>query len=777
MLKFTAILIGMLGALMSWQGAELAGLGGSPYFVAAGAGMMASAVGLWRGKPWGFHVFGAVLLLTLAWAVYEAGNSFWLVGSRIWIIGLLAIWLCTPVIRRQLWPAPGPDLWRIPTVIVGGLASFGVLAAMTFELLDRSTGTVAERESIAAHGDGTWGAYGATHRGTRYAAHSEVNRENVQGLERIWEISTGRGGRFSATPIQVGDGLYLCTSQNVVIALDAETGGELWRFDPENETPPWGILGNCRGVTYYKLPDAPPGSVCAERIFTATTDARMIALDRFTGEPCADFGTSGEISLLAGMGDVKPLYYFVTSPPVVASGSLAVGGWVMDNQEVEEPSGVVRGYDPRTGNLLWAWDMGREGQTQGQTQGQAPMPPEGGYYTRGTPNVWSLMSADDELGLVYVPTGNATPDYFGAHRTAVMEKYASSIVAIDARTGLARWHFQTTHHDIWDYDVPSQPTLADITLNGVVRKVVVVPTKRGELFMLDRATGEVLTEVTEKPVPASDLPEERTSPTQPFSTGMPSFAHSRVTEQDLFGVSPFDQMACRKTFLGLRYDGPLTPPSVRGTLLYPGPAGGMNWGSVAVDEARQLMVVNTMHLPFVVHMIPREQDEASSEAGFNRGYGIGGPQRGTAYAAKVRMFASPLGMPCLKPPFGEIAVVDLSSQEIVWRRSLGFWQLGFPYAAGSIVTGGGLIFMGGVADGYLRAFDELTGEVLWEDALPSPSDATPMTYVSPKSRRQMIIVTVPAEQRRPDTAHEQTEVAQPNAGGRVIAYALAANPA
>ena len=768
MLRLTAVVIGVLGLAMAWYGAQLAVLGGTFYYASAGILMAASAVGLWLAKPWGFHAYGGVLLLTLAWAVYEAGNSFWLVGSRIWIIGLLALWLCTPIIRRKIWPAPLPALWSTPTVIVGGIASFAVLSAMTINLLNQPVGEVAETTSITPHGDGNWVAYGATHRGTRYAAHSDVNRDNVQGLERIWEFDTGRIGRFSATPIQVDDGLYLCTSQNVVIALDAETGAERWRFDPKNETPPYGIVGNCRGVTYYKLPDAPPGGVCAERIFTATTDARMIALDRITGEPCADFGTGGEISLLAGMGEVKPLYYFVTSPPVLASGSLAVGGWVMDNQEVEEPSGVVRGYDPRTGNLLWAWDMGREG--------QSPMPPEGGYYTRGTPNVWSLMSADDELGLLYVPTGNATPDYFGAHRTEVMEKYSSSIVAIDAKTGIARWHFQTTHHDIWDYDVPSQPTLVDIMLGGALRKVVIVPTKRGELFVLDRATGEVLTEVTEKPVPASDLPEERASPTQPFSTGMPSFAHTRITEKDLFGISPFDQMACRKTFLDLRYEGPLTPPSVRGTLLYPGPAGGMNWGSVAVDEARQLMVVNTMHLPFIVEIIPREQDEASSEPGLNRGYGIGGPQRGTAYAARVRMFASPIGMPCIKPPFGEIAVVDLSTQQIVWRRGLGFWQLGFPYAAGSMVTGGGLIFMGGVVDGYLRAFDEFTGEVLWEDKLRSGSDATPMTYISPKSGRQMVIVTVPAEQVRPDTAHEQTESPQTTSGGRVIAYALAAKP-
>ena len=356
-----------------------------------------------------------------------------------------------------------------------------------------------------------------------------------------------------------------------------------------------------------------------------------------------------------------------------------------------------------------------------------------------------------------MPTGNATPDYFGGHRTEVMDKFASSIVAIDAKTGLTRWHFQTTHHDIWDYDVPSQPTLIDLNLDGVKRKAVIVPTKRGELFVLDRATGEPLTEVTERDVAQTNLPHERSSATQPFSTGMPSFAHPRIGEQDLFGISPFDQMACRKAFYDLRYEGPMTPPSVQGTLHYPGPAGGMNWGSVAVDEERQLMVVNNLHLAFVIKMIPREEGVAGSREGISRGYGIGGPQRGTPFAARVGMFASPIGLPCLKPPYGEIAVVDLTTQKILWRRGMGPLNLGFPHAAGSFITAGGLIFNAGVIDGRLRAIDTLTGDVIWQDELRGASDATPMSYVSPATRRQYVLVTVPGNQ---------------ETGGRVIAYAL-----
>ena len=750
MLRSTAIVIGIVGLPMIWVGAELALMGGTPYYLAAGSLMTFSAMDLWRKQKRGFYVFMGVLLLTLVWAVYEAQFEFWLVGSRIWLIGILALWLSMPAIRGQLWDDNLPTLFSMRTMQICGIASLAVLSAMTLNLLSNDVLPFEDRQYESTQNSSDWEAYGASQAGTRYVPHTQINKENVAKLTRVWQADTNRVGRFSGTPIQIDDGLYLCTAQNVMLALDADSGAERWRFDPENKTPPFGILGNCRGVTHYHIPDRPEGGHCAARIYTATTDARMIAVDKSTGELCDEFGGTGEISLLAGMGPVKPLYYFVTSPPTVASGALVVGGWVMDNQETQEPSGVVRGYDPRTGQLLWAWDIGREGQTD--------LPEAGSFYTRGTPNVWSLTSADDQLGLVYVPTGNATPDYFGGHRTEVMDTYASSIVAIDAKTGLTRWHFQTTHHDIWDYDVPSQPTLVDLNLDGLIRKAVIVPTKRGELFMLDRATGEPLTEIVEREVPQTDLPDERSSPTQPFSSGMPSFAHPRLSERDLFGITPFDQMACRKAFYNLRYEGPMTPPSVRGTLHYPGPAGGMNWGSVAVDEERRLMVVNNLHLPWTIHMIPREDVVREARTGASAGFGIGGPQRGTPFAARVGMFASPVGLPCLKPPYGEIAVVDLTSQKILWRRGVGPLNLGFPYTAGSFVTASGLIFNAGVIDGQVRAIDTLTGDIVWQDKLRSASDATPMSYVSPTTGRQYVLVTVPG--------NRQT-------GGSVIAYALA----
>lgn len=773
-IRITALLIGLLGLPMAFHGFQLSLLGGTFYYLACGVLLVLSATQLWRKQPSGFYLFAAALLLTLAWAVYESGFEFWLVGSRIWIIGLIALWMCNSRIRTAIWGNKSTSILKMPVGLVCTLASAAVLIPMTVNFLTDDVLEIPDTRYGEAQNTADWNAYGGSQAGTRYAPLEQINTTNVSQLTRAWEADTKQPGRFSATPIQVGDGLFLCTSQNIVISLDPDTGAERWRYDPNNETPAYGILGNCRGVTYYQIPDQPKGELCAERIYTATTDARMIALDKNSGALCDEFGGDGQISLLAGMGNVKALYYFVTSPPTVASGSLVVGGWVADNQEIEEPSGVVRGYNPVNGELLWAWDIGREGQPN--------PPPKGGYYTRGTPNVWSLTSADDELGLVYVPTGNATPDYFGGHRSAVMDEFSSSIVAIDAQTGLTRWKFQTTHHDIWDYDVPSQPTLVDLTIKGERRKVVIVPTKRGEVFMLDRITGELITEVAELPVPQTDIAGERTAPTQPFSTGMPSFAYPEIREQDLFGITPFDQMACRAEFLKLRYEGPLTPPALQGTLLYPGPAGGMNWGSVAVDEERQLMVVNNMHLPFIVRPIPREDDPVpESETGEfgagQRSYGIGGQQRGTPFSAQVTMFSSKYSLPCLKPPYSEMAVVDLTTQKIVWRRGVGPMEIGLPATAGSVVTAGGLIFNAGVLDAKIRALDVATGEVIWQDELRAGSDATPMSYTSPVTGKQYLLVTVPGSGRPligGDNATGRSESDEPEArlGGKVIAYAL-----
>jgi membrane-bound PQQ-dependent dehydrogenase (glucose/quinate/shikimate family) len=774
--RVLAVLMLLLGAALSVPGAALAAAGGSLYYLIAGPTLLVCGVLLFRGDRRGALLYGLLLLATLGWSLFEVGLDPWALLPRLGLLAALGLWLLLPRVRRGLWQGAPPRLrsgW--PTrFAAAGVAVFAVLLAAAN--LSHDVRPPSMPGSGTVHNpSGEWGHYGATAAGTRFAPHDQITPGNVGSLTRAWTYRTGVPGTFKGTPIQLGDALYLCTGRNVVVSLNADSGAERWRFDPQIDVPPRGFWDTCRGVTHYRVPAEHALATCPERIYTATADARLIALDARSGERCEDFGDDGEISLLPGMGEVKPGFYFVTSPPTIASGVLVLGGWVADNQEVEEPSGVVRGFDPLTGALRWAWDMGRED--------RPGLPEPGKTYTRGTPNVWSLGSADDELGLVYVPTGNATPDYYGGHRTEVMDRYASAVVALDALTGRVRWHFQTTHHDIWDYDVPSQPTLVDVPMNGEIRKALLLPTKRGEVFLLDRVTGEPLAEVAEVPVPQTDVPHEWTSPTQPFSVGMPSFARPRLQESDMWGVTPLDLLLCRLQFRRLRYEGPMTPPSLQGSLYYPGIAGGMNWGSVAVDERNQLMVVNALHMPFVVRLIPR------ADVTDDTVFAFGGRQSGTPYAAFSVPFLGPLFAPCLRPPYGEMAVVDLASREVLWRRPLGtaadHGPLGIPsrlplpmgmfYQAGSLVTGGGLIFMGGVNDRTFRAIDLLSGEEVWRDRLPASAQATPMSFRSPVSGRQYLALTVPeagpARLERENARRDGGEAGE-GAGGWVIAYRL-----
>lgn len=774
--RFLSVVIGLIGVALVLQGLPLVQAGGSLYYFLAGITLAAVSVLLFRGDDRGAKLYGIFLAITYLWALYEAGLDAWALMPRVAMFTVLGLWFVIPRVRRGLQQAePSPLFEQMPTkIVLGAFAVFAITLLLTSGRYEVGTPSAAGTGQ-ANNPSGEWRSYGASKTGTRFAAADQINLDNVTQLEKAWEIRTRVPGEFKGTPIQVGDGLYLCTGQNIILSLDPDTGLERWRFDPDLQSARIGFWDTCRGVTYYDVPDSNPSADCAERIFTATTDARLIAVDKETGLPCADFGVNGEISLLQGMGEVVPGFYFVTSPPTIANDVLVLGGWVLDNQMTEEPSGVVRGFNPLTGELVWAWDMGREDRTG--------LPEEGENYTRGTPNVWSLTSADEELGLIYVPTGNGTPDYFGGHRTEAMDQYASSIVALDAGTGRVRWSFQTTHHDIWDYDVPSQPTLVDIPVDGVIRKAVIVPTKRAEVFLLDRETGEPITEVAEIATPQTDILEEYTAPTQPFSVGMPSFARATLTEADMWGITPFDQAACRLQFKRMRYEGPLTPPTTGyGSLYYPGVAGGMNWGSVAVDEVNHLMVVNTMHNPSVVRLIPRDEVTDSTQ------FGIGGAQAGTPYGVYSFFFLSPIFAPCLEPPYGELAVVDLASQEILWRRPFGTAEeqgpLGIPsrmplpmgmfYNAGSAVTGGGLIFNAGVVDSTFRAVDVFTGEEVWTDSLPGSSTATPMSYVSPATGKQYVIVTVAdgggglSLETAVDDGTDDEEVP----GGYVMAYSL-----
>ncbi len=753
--RIFAVVLLLAGLALAVGGVRLIALGGSFYYVITGIVLIASAILLWRGDRWGAYLYGLLTFGTVLWALFEAGFDGWALAPRVLPFLVLGLLLLRPGVRRSLFDQPRPlfNTWIAWAALASLLAiCVGVALRAPYPTLPFPATVNTPTTSS------NWQHWGGSAAGRRYAALDQINAANVSKLEIAWTFRTGADGAFKATQLQIGDTLYVCLARNMISAVDSATGEERWRFDPKLKDSKIGFTTTCRGLAYYRAPEAT--SECAERLLTATTDARLIAIDLETGQTCNGFGTNGEVDLLVGMGSVIPGFYYVTSPPTIASGVAVLGGWVADNVEVKEPSGVIRGFDPISGRMIWAWDLGRSEPITELAAGET--------FTRGTPNAWSVFSADDELGLVYIPTGNATPDYFGGHRSPESERFASSVVALDAKTGALRWSFQTTHHDIWDYDVPSQPVLVDFVPAGGTEEVraLVAPTKRGELFLLDRTNGQPLAEVEERPVPQTDVPHERTAKTQPFSVGMPAFNREPLSEAKMWGITPIDQMFCRIQFRKLRYEGVLTPPSSRGTLQFPGFAGGMNWGSVAIDEGSNVMIVNALQMGNHLQLYPRAHVTPQTKLGYG-----GGLQLGTPYAAFTEPFLSPLFVPCQQPPYGEIAAIDLQTRTLLWRQPLGtsneLGPLGFksrlpipmgvPYTGGSIVTKGGLIFMGGTMDRQLRAFDVRTGEVLWSDRLPNNAQATPITYLSPRTGKQYVALAVPAVDQ---------------GGGWLIAYAL-----
>jgi quinoprotein glucose dehydrogenase len=605
-----------------------------------------------------------------------------------------------------------------------------------------------------------WPAYGNDAGGQRHSSLDQITPENVDDLEVAWTYNTGdiiatggyeaasHGGSpasttFQNTPILHGDTLYICSPFNRVIALDAESGEERWTYDPQVDLEGLYLL-NCRGVSAWTDSRAPNNQFCSTRIFTGTIDGRLIALDSETGRPCPGFGDGGSVDLTEGIGEVEPGEYGVTSPPVVLGDRIITGSMVLDNRRVDAPSGVVRAYSARTGKRLWAWNAVVPGAEAGVD----------GEFQRGTSNAWTALSADPERNLVFVPTGNTSPDYFGGHRKG-LDYYSSSIIALDGDSGEVVWNYQTVHHDIWDYDIGAQPVLFDFPTETGSKPGVIAATKMGHLFFLDRLTGEPLLPVEERPVPGRGVPGEAAlSPTQPFPIKPPPLHPSELKPEDAFGFTPWDKAACRKLIEGARSEGIFTPPSTQGTIQYPGMVGGMNWGGLSVDEERGLLIVNTQRIATYIRMVPRADYQAmvDSEDG-PPAFGFE-PQEGTPYALERYPLLSPgLGAPCNPPPWGTLVAIDLASGDIVWEVPLGntrdlapwpVWlilgEMGVPNLGGPITTGGGLTFIGATTDAYVRAFNTATGELIWKDRLPASAQATPMTYrLSPEGKQFVVI--------------------------------------
>src|SRR5579859_1843078 len=602
----------------------------------------------------------------------------------------------------------------------------------------------------SAHND-DWPYYGHDAGGMRYSPVAQINRENVATLRVAWtfhtgDVSDGRGNRkrggFETTPLLVDGTLYLTTPFNRVIALDPETGAQRWAYDPKIDLDSdYGDGLVNRGVATWLDSVQPNGQPCHRRIFEATQDARLVAIDAANGSPCADFGKTGQVNLRDVAG-YHAGWYHMTSPPAVIDDLVIVGSAIDDNHRVDMARGVVRAYDARTGTLRWSWDPIAPNQPDAAANADTKV------FRSGAGNAWSIMVVDPDRDLIFVPTGSASPDYYGGLRPGD-NRWANSVVALRAKTGEVAWGFQLVHHDLWDFDSASPPLLTTLRHDGKNVPVVIQGNKTGMLYVLNRDTGKPVFPVEERPVPQSDVPGEVASPTQPFPVAPPPLAAHQMSADGAWGPTPQDRDACRKAIKELRNEGIFTPPSLKRSLMVPGNIGGMTWSGYAFDPQHGLLVTNTNNLVAWARLIPRakyDQPGAHDNEDADHGDQIGAP-----YGMARRFLQSPSDLPCSAPPWGMLTAVDMNEAKIRWQVPLGSLQ-GFGGAGGPqipagaislggpIVTAGGLVFIAGTPDGFLRAFDVETGKELWKAQLPAPANATPMTYRLGSNGKQYLVI-------------------------------------
>ncbi|WP_460317714.1 glucose/quinate/shikimate family membrane-bound PQQ-dependent dehydrogenase [Pseudomonas ogarae] len=762
----------LMGLAMLGLGVKLATLGGSLYYVLAGIGILITGGLLLAGRSSALGLYAVVLFASTVWSLYEIGLDWWQLVPRLslWFVLGLLLWL--PWFRRPLVlrePAPKATAALGVAVVLAGACAVGSLFANPGEIYGDLGRDGSDMASVApVQPDGEWQSYGRTEFGERYSSLKQITPENVGKLKEVWRIRTGDMPTAKDpveltnqnTPLKVNGMLYACTAHGKVLALDPDTGKEIWRFDPEikglndNDFRGWAHM-TCRGVSYYDEANfTQPGAIstpvalstagqavatnCPRRLYLPTADARLIALNANTGKVCVDFGKKGIVDLHANIGSFTPGGYYSTSPAAITRNLVIIGGHVTDNESTNEPSGVIRAYDVHDGHLVWNWDAGNPEET-------APIA-EGKTYTRNSPNMWSLASVDEKLGLIYLPLGNQMPDQWGGNRTLVSEKFSAGTVALDIDTGKLRWNYQFTHHDLWDMDVPSQPTLVDIKTAQGVKQALVQPTKQGSLYVLDRLTGKPIVPIREVSAPTGAVEGDHSSPTQARSDL--NLLPPELNEKAMWGVTPFDQLLCRIQFKSLRYEGQYTPPSVRGSLIYPGNVGVFNWGAVSVDPVRQMLFTSPNYLAFVSQLVPR----AKVEAGSKRESETSGvqPNTGAPYAVIMHPLMSPFGVPCQAPAWGYVAGVDLTTAKVVWKHKNGTSRdsspiplglpLGVPSMGGSMVTAGGVGFLSGTLDQYIRAYNVKNGKELWSSRLPAGGQSTPMTYTGKDGQQYVLSV-------------------------------------
>ena len=780
----------VFGVPFTLGGAYLVTLGGSWYFLLAGLGLIVSSILLFRQRMLGAWLFAALMVLTIIWALIDAGLNFWPLVSRLFALGVLS------VLVALVYPS-----LRKTNGLPGGRGGYALSGALVIAMAAGFWGMFVPHASVSPTGEGpgltkvdpakaqkNWEHYGNDLGGSRFAALDQINRDNVSKLVPAWTyhtgdvaVSDGNGAEDQLTPLQIGDKVFICTPHNNVIALDADTGKELWKNQINAKSAVW---QRCRGLAYFDATAAvaqpadagtpasavtvATGANCQRRLLTNTIDARLIAVDADTGEFCQGFGNNGQVDLKAGLGDVPDSYYQLSSPPLMAGTTVVVGGRVADNVQADMPGGVIRGFDVMTGEMRWAFDPGNP---QGK---QAPA--DGNTFVRSTPNSWAPMSYDPSTNTIFLPMGSSSTDIYGVERTEMDHKYGASVLALDASTGNEKWVYQTVHNDLWDFDLPMQPSLIDFPkADGSKVPAVVIGTKAGQIFVLDRATGQPLTKVEEVPVKAASIPNEPYSKTQPRSVGMPQIGAQTLTESDMWGATPFDQMLCRISFKKMRYEGLYTAPGTDISLSFPGSLGGMNWGGISTDPVHDFIFVNDMRLGLWIQMVPAEREAKASSGGEAINAGMGAvPLKGTPYAVNKNRFLSLAGIPCQAPPFGTLSAIDMKTQKVAWQVPVGTVQdtgplgikmrlpmpIGMPTLGGTLSTQGGLVFIAGTQDYYLRAFNSANGEEAWKARLPVGSQGGPMTFVSPKTGKQYVVITAGGGRQSPDR------------GDYVIAYAL-----